>query len=203
VLNDISPVPWQTDTCIGDWHYKVGEKYKSAKKVVDLLVDIISKNGNLLLNFPLPASGELDAEEQKTLAGITDWTALNGEAIYATRPWKIFGEGPSTKVVIKANGQEFDPNEGKQPDLGPKDIRFTTKGETLYAFVQGWPDRELMIESLAMNGPQKPQKAVDVRLLGHDEALVFTHDARGLRVIMPGIKPATADVGIALRVRFV
>lgn len=203
VLNEISPVPWQTDTCIGEWHYKVGAEYKSAKKVVDLLVDIISKNGNLLLNFPLPASGELDAEEQKTLAGITDWMAVNGEGVFATRPWKIFGEGPATKVVVKSNGKEFDPNEGEKPDLGAKDIRFTTKGETLYAFVQGWPEGELVIESLALDGAQKPMKAVDVRLLGRDEALRFTHDAKGLRVTMPGAKPATADVGIALRVRFV
>ncbi|WP_263380962.1 alpha-L-fucosidase [Granulicella paludicola] len=203
VLNDISPVPWQTDTCIGEWHYKVGAKYKSAKKVIDLLVDIVSKNGNLLLNFPLPASGELDAEEQKTLAGITEWMAVNGEGVFSTRPWKIFGEGPATKVVVKSNGQEFDPNEGKKPDLGAKDIRFTTKGETLYAFVQGWPEGELVIESLALEGPQRPMKAVDVRLLGRDEALRFTHDAKGLRVTMPGAKPATADVGIGLRVRFV
>jgi alpha-L-fucosidase len=203
VAEGISANPWQTDTCIGDWHYNRGEKYKSAKKVIDLLTDIVSKNGNLLLNFPLPASGELDAEEQKTLAGITEWMSVNGEGVFATRPWKIFGEGPATKVVVKSNGKEFDPNEGKKPDLGAKDIRFTTKGETLYAFVQGWPEGELVIESLALNGPQRPRKGVDVRLLGRDEALRFTHDAKGLRVTMPGAKPATADVGIALRVRFV
>ena len=204
VLGEIDPNPWQTDTCIGQWHYKVGEKYKSPKKVIDMLVDIVSKNGNLLLNIPLPASGEPDAEELKVLAGITAWTQVNGEAIYATRPWKIFGEGPSTKVVIKPNGKEFDPNEGKKPDLTASDVRFTTKGETLYAMVMGWPESgEITIPSLALDGAQKPQKAVDVRMLGQEEALRFVHDGSGLRVSMLGAKPATADIGVALRVRFV
>jgi alpha-L-fucosidase len=169
---------------------------------LDLLVDIVSKNGNLLLNFPLPASGELDPEELKTLAGITEWMSVNGEGIFSTRPWKIFGEGPSTKIVIKANGEEFDPNEGKKPDLGATDIRFTTKGDTLYAFVQGWPQGQLRINSLALGGPLRPMKAVDVRLLGYCDALTFTHDDSALRVSLPAQKPLTADIGVTFRVRF-
>jgi alpha-L-fucosidase len=203
VLGEINPVPWQTDTCIGGWHYKVGEKYKTPKKVIDLLVDIVSKNGNLLLNFPLPASGELDPEELKVLEGITAWTSVNGEGIYATRPWKLYGEGPSTRVVIKPNGREFDPNEGKKPDLGPQDIRFTTKGQTLYAFVMGWPGAQCTIASLALAGPQSPRRAVDVRLLGREQPLPFTHDAQGLHVTFPSDRPATAELGVTLRVRFV
>jgi alpha-L-fucosidase len=203
VLGEIDPIPWQTDTCIGDWHYKVGEKYKTPKKVIDLLVDIVSKNGNLLLNFPLPASGELDPEEMKVLEGITAWTRVNGEGIYGTRPWKIYGEGPSTKVVIKPNGQEFDPNEGKKPDLVAEDIRFTTKGDTMYVFVMGWPAGDLKIGSLALGGPQQPMKAVDVRMLGNEEPLKFTHDATGLKVMFPANRPPASDIGVTLRVRFV
>jgi alpha-L-fucosidase len=202
VLDDISPNPWQTDTCIGQWHYNLGEKYKSAKKVIDLLVDIVSKNGNLLLNIPLPASGEPDPEELKVLAGITEWMSVNGEGIYSTRPWKIFGEGPAMKVVVPKNGQEFDPNEGKKPDLSALDIRFTTKGKTLYALVQGWPAGELVIQSLASESPQQPGKALDVRLLGRDEALKFTQDTTGLRVTLPSAKPPAADIGIGLRIHF-
>ena len=196
-------MPWQTDTCIGQWHYNVGEKYKTPKKVIDLLVDIVSKNGNLLLNFPLPASGELDPEEMQVLEGITAWMETNGEGIYGTRPWKIYGEGPSTHVVIKPNGQEFDPNEGKKPDMTAEDIRFTTKGKTIYAFIQGWPAGEVVISSLGTSSPQQPEKALDVRLLGRDEPLKFMQDATGLRVKLPTNKPATADIGIALRVRSV
>ncbi len=214
VLDNISPLPWQTDTCIGQWHYKVGQVYKTPKKVIDLLVDIVSKNGNLLLNIPLPASGMPDPEELRILEGITQWTSLNGEAIYATRPWKINGEGPAMNVVIKSNGKEFDPNEGKKPDLTAADIRFTTKGKTLYALVQGWPAGELVIKSLSTSnlsslaeggGPASLAvgKAADVRLLGREsEPLRFTQDTTGLRITLPTTKPTTADLGIALRINF-
>ena len=199
VLDDISPTPWQTDTCIGQWHYKRGIKYKTAKKVIDLMVDIVSKNGNLLLNFPLPNSGELDAEEMVTLNGITGWMAVNSEGIYGTRPWKIYGEGPSTKVVIAANGKEFDPNEGKKPDLTATDIRFTTKGSVIYAFVQGWPSGEAMISSLGTSSPQHPAKITGVSMLGRDGHLKFTQEASGLRVTLPANRPQTADIGITLK----
>jgi alpha-L-fucosidase len=198
VLDDIAPHPWQTDTCIGQWHYNRGIKYKPAKKVIDLLVDIVSKNGNLLLNFPLPNSGELDADELVTLAGITSWMAVNSEGIYTTRPWKIYGEGPSTKVAIAKNGKEFDPNEGKKPDLTASDVRFTTKGSTLYAFVQGWPTREALITSLGTDSPHAI-KITSARMLGHGENLKFLQQSDGLRVTLPSVEPATANIGITLK----
>jgi alpha-L-fucosidase len=199
VADEIWPTSWQTDTCIGQWHYKVGQQYKTPKKVIDLLVDIVSKNGNLLLNFPLPASGELDAEEKRVLQGITDWMSVNSEGIYNTRPWKINGEGPATKV--KPSNSRF--NENTALPLGANDVRFTTKGSILYAFVQGWPDGELVIRSLGTASPQAPSKAQDVRLLGRNEALKFTQDESGLRVTLPADKPATADIGVTLRVNFI
>jgi alpha-L-fucosidase len=168
-----------------------------------MLVDIVSKNGNLLLNFPLPASGELDADEMKTLEGITQWMRINSEGIYGTRPWKIYGEGPATKVVIAADPtKQFNPNEGKKPDLGAADIRFTTKGQTLYAFIQGWPDGELVIAALGSASSHKPAKVVDVRLLGRDVRVPFVQDANGLRVTLKGEIPTAAAIGVALRVRF-
>jgi alpha-L-fucosidase len=213
VLNQIDPVPWQTDTCIGDWHYKLGIKYKTPKKVIDMLVDIVSKNGNLLLNIPLPASGMPDPDELRILEAITQWTSINGEAIFSTRPWKINGEGPSMKVVIHTDPTKFDPNEGKQPDLTAQDIRFTTKGKTLYALVQGWPPSTLVIQSLSTSnlssfaeggGPASPAfgKVLDVRLLGRDEPLRFTQDTTGLHVTMPSTPTPASDLGIALRINF-
>ncbi len=209
VTDSIAAQPWQTDTCIGQWHYKVGQVYKTPKKVIDLLVDIVSKNGNLLLSIPLPASGQPDAEELRILASISQWMQINGEAIYATRPWVIYGEGPATKVVVPTTGTEFNPNEDKKPDLTFADVRFTTKGKTLYALVQGWPTQtgegrkpELLIRALGVNSPQQPEKAVDIRLLGRDEPLRFTQDFSGLRVILPAARPLTADIGVALRIRF-
>src|SRR5206468_6806833 len=97
VVDTIWPRPWQTDTCIGHWHYERGIPYKSPKIVIDLLADIVSRNGNLMLNFPLPASGMPDDNELAILSEVTDWMAVNGEAIYATRPWVLFGEGPATR----------------------------------------------------------------------------------------------------------
>jgi alpha-L-fucosidase len=194
VADDIWPEAWQTDTCIGNWHYKRGVHYKSAKKVIDMLVDIVSKNGNLLLNFPLPNSGQLDLEEMQTLDGITNWMAVNSEGIYSTRPWKIYGEGPGTKVLAGAGM-----NENKKPDLGAADVRFTAKGNVLYAFVQGWPGREAVVESLSA-GPQQTSKIESIQLLGSNENLQFKQDVAALRVALPGAKPATADIGIALKI---
>ncbi len=199
VEDGISPVPWQTDTCIGEWHYRRGAKYKTGKKVIDLLVDIVSKNGNLLLNFPLPNTGRLDPEELKTLDGITQWMAVNSEGIYATKPWKIYGEGPSTKVVIQSNGREFDPNEGKKPDLGAADIRYTTKGKAMYAFVQGWPGAEVVLPALGTASPQSPAKVQAVSLLGGPAGLKFAQEPAGLRVTLPESRPGASDIGITLK----
>jgi alpha-L-fucosidase len=200
VLDGISATPWQTDTCIGEWHYKRGVAYKSPKKVIDLLVDIVSKNGNLLLNFPLPNSGELDFAERQILAGITEWMSINSEGIYATRPWKIYGEGPSTKVVVANNGKEFDPNEGKKPDLSARDIRFTTKGSSLYAFVQGWPAGVLKVEALGTSSPQNPPKVAGVSLLGRTEELKFVQDVSGLHVTLPDAPTRGSEIGITLKI---
>jgi alpha-L-fucosidase len=195
----IASSPWQTDTCIGQWHYKVSQNYKSAKKVIDLLVEVVSKNGNLLLNFPLPASGELDAEEMQILQGITAWMSINGEGIFGTRPWTVFGEGPAMEAGV-ATGRF---NADKQPDYTWQDVCFTTKGEMLYAFIQGWPpQREVTIASLAAGGAQNARKALDVRMLGTDETLKFTQDAFGVRVALPEKRPAAAEIGIGLRVNF-
>jgi alpha-L-fucosidase len=201
VLDGIAPHPWQTDTCIGQWHYKRGQRYKSAKNVVDLLVDIVSKNGNLLLNFPLPNSGELDAEELKVLADLTAWMQVNSEGIYATKPWLIYGEGPSTKVA--ASKGMFDFNESKRPALGPEDIRFTTKGGTLYAFVQGWPTGgEAKVVSLGrqaeLAGKGAP-RITSAQMLGRSGNLRFRQQPEGLFVTLPGPAPATAGIGIALK----
>jgi alpha-L-fucosidase len=186
VLDGISPVPWQTDTCIGEWHYKRGTRYKSGKKVIDLLVDIVSKNGNLLLNIPLPNSGEPDYLELVTIAEITAWMKTNSEGIYGTRPWTIYGEGPSTQVKIGGGGF----NEGKKPDLGSTDVRFTTKGNLLYAHVMGWPDDAFVIKSLGSSNPIVQSKIVNVEMLGTDEKLKWTQTSDGLRISKPSVTPS-------------
>jgi alpha-L-fucosidase len=135
----------------------------------------------------------------RILQDITDWMAVNGEGIHATRPWKIKGEGPAMAIAVDPNARF---NEGVQPDLGAQDIRFTTKGATLFAFVQGWPQGGVTIRALGTASPQASVRVADVRLLGRDQALSFTQGFEALRVVLPAEKPATADVGIALRIRF-
>ncbi len=194
ISDAISNIPWQTDTCIGDWHYKKGQVYKTPKKVIDLLVDIVSKNGNLLLNFPLPNSGELDAEEMKVLEGITAWMAVNSEGIYGSRPWNIYGTGPSTAVVLSQTGF----NETKQPGLTAEDVRFTTKGKFLYAYVMGIPAGEFVIQLLGSKSTQQPGKILDVQLLGYHDKLHWKQESQGLKIRMPLAK--LSEIGIALKV---
>ncbi|MGJ5816654.1 alpha-L-fucosidase [Paludibaculum fermentans] len=182
----ILDLPWQTDTCIGDWFYKAGMQYKSAQTVVHMLADIVSKNGNLLLNFPLLPDGTLDAEESIVLEGITKWMASHGEAIHDTRPWTKFGEGPT-----QASGGMFSERSLKQ--YTAQDFRFTKKGEVLYAICLGVPTKQALIQSLAENAPQKVQR---VELLGRKQALKFQRSGQGLTVEMP------ADVAPDLAVVF-
>jgi alpha-L-fucosidase len=194
VSDGIAPNPWQTDTCIGQWHYKRGQQYKTAKKVIDLLTDIVSKNGNLLLNFPLPNSGELDWEEKVTLDGVTNWMQTNSEAIYSTRPWKIYGEGPSTTTKIVTGNF----NEDKQKDLTSEDVRFTAKGNTVYAFVLGWPAKQAVVNALGLASDQAPGNIRNVELLGHTAKLDWKQDEASLKVRMPPEK--ISDIAITLKV---
>lgn len=194
VVDKVWPNPWQTDTCIGDWHYNRQAKYKSPKTIIDMLVDIVSRNGNLLLNFPLPNSGALDSEESKTLSALTDWMGVNSEAIYDTRPWKIFGAGPGTA----ASKPDTRFNERNRKALTSEDVRFTTKGETLYAFMMGWPEREALVRPLAMSGDLPVGKIRNVELLGFQGKVTWKQDDAGLKVELPSEKPC--DYAIALKV---
>jgi len=195
VVDKIWPTAWQTDTCIGDWHYKRGIQYKSPKTVVDMLVDIVSRNGNLLLNFPLPSSGMLDPDELSVLSGITKWMAVNSEGIYSTRPWKIYGDGPSTKVV-KDPKSSF--NEKGRKAMTAEDVRFTTKGNTLYAFVMGWPEKQAVIPALGTNASPQFGKIEHVALLGHHANLKWTQAADGLKIELP--QQAPSDYGVTFKI---
>jgi alpha-L-fucosidase len=203
VVDRIWDEPWQTDTCIGNWHYDKEAKYKSPKIVIDMLVDIVSRNGNLLLNFPLPSSGMLDPEELKVLDEITKWMAVNSEAIYGTRPWKIFGESPAATAATQQGGsadhhQAGAFNERNRKQLTAEDIRFTKKGDALYAFSMGWPARRAKIAALALGGQHGAGKIHNVELLGFKGKLTWNQDTSGLAVEMPADKPS--DHAIVLKV---
>ena len=151
--------------------------YRKADWVIHTLVDIVSKNGNLRLNVVQRPDGSLDAEVEQLLADVGRWMDVNGEAIYATRPWRVYGEGP-----VKAAGKHFKEDFA----YSAKDIRFTTKGQTLYAIVLGWPaDGRLVIQSLAQATKLALGEVADVRLLGHDGKLNWSRDEKGLTVQLP------------------
>jgi alpha-L-fucosidase len=195
VVDRIWEEPWQTDTCIGHWHYDKEAQYKSPKIVIDMLVDIVSRNGNLLLNFPLPSNGMLDPEELKILAEITDWMAINSEAIYGTRPWKIFGAGAATEAAPKAQDvsqhhQAGAFNERFRKPLTAADVRFTAKGETLYAFVMGEPEKAARIPALALGGPQNLGKIRNVELLGAKGPVEWRQNETELVVQLPPVNPS-------------
>lgn len=194
IVDAIWPRPWQTDTCIGQWHYKRGQQYKTPKTVIDMLVDIVSRNGNLLLNFPLPSSGALDLEELNVLEGITNWMSVNAEGIHGTRPWKIFGEGPGTEPSAKQSSF----NEKSRKDLTAADVRFTTKGDTLYAFVMGWPEYQAVIRPLATNTGLRVGKIQSVQLLGSSGEPHWSQDDSGLKILVPQQKPS--DYAVAFKI---
>jgi alpha-L-fucosidase len=196
VANEILPNPWQTDTCIGQWHYNKGIKYKTGKTVIDLLCDIVSRNGNLMLNVPLPNSGAPDAEELKVVEDIAEWMALNSEGIYGTRPWKVSGNAAAAATVKEGGNEGF--NERNRNSLGASDVRFTTRNGALYAFVMGWPEKEAVIPTLALGGKLAVGKIRSVELLGHKGQVKFTQDETALKVGMPAVKPS--DHAIALKI---
>jgi alpha-L-fucosidase len=155
-----------------------------------MLVDITSKNGNLLLNVVLRPDGSLDPEVETMLHQLADWTAVNGEAIYGTRPWLVYGEG-----AVQAKGGAFKENF----QYSAKDIRFTTKGKTLYAIALGWPEEnKFTIRSLAKTDDMSANQIKRVELLGYKGKLNFTQTADGLTVELPNKK--LSDLTCSLRI---
>jgi alpha-L-fucosidase len=185
----IAPHPWQTDTCIGHWHYNraLYEKggYKSANQVVHFLCDIVAKNGNLLLSVPVRGDGTIDDKEIAVVEAIAGWMGRFSDAIYGTRPWKIAGEGP-TQVGGGAFGED-------KLTFSAADIRFTTKAGALYAITLGRPAETVTITTL------KDAAVERVEMVGSDAPLAFRKTGAGLEVSIP--PAASHDFGVALKIR--
>jgi len=184
-LPGIRPVFWQTDTSISknSWGYVKQQNYKTAGSIVGDLIDIVSKNGALLLNIGPRPDGTIPESEQEILLEIGRWLAVNGEGIYGTRPWKIYGEGP-TEVV----GGSF--NDTKRKPFTAEDIRFTAKGSTLYAIALAWPDNgKVTIKSLASGSKLTGKQISKVELLGSRQAIKWSRDTEGLNLELPQQKP--------------
>lgn len=183
-LKELRPYFWQTDTAVSknSWGYVQNHDYKNAGDIVGDLVDIVSKNGTLLLNIGPRPDGTIPEAEEQILRDIGRWLAVNGEAIYGSRPWQRFGEGP-TEVV------EGSFNDTKRPAFTGEDIRFTTKENTLYAICLGWPEETVVIKSLSANSPLQADQIAGISMLGTAEALSWSQDGSGLKISRPAQKP--------------
>ncbi|MFD2115318.1 alpha-L-fucosidase [Paenibacillus yanchengensis] len=180
-LDDIRDEFWQTDTSVSEnsWSHITNHKYKTAESIIGDLVDIVSKNGALLLNIGPRADGTIPEEEQQMLLDIGQWLDVNGQAIFSTRPWKVYGEGP-TEVV---SGSFSDT---KRAAFTSADIRFTTQAGKLYALILAIPeDGKVKITSLASSLRLYNKAVESVKLLGYTRELTWSHEADGLHVTLP------------------
>mgnify|MGYP003387905621 CR=1 FL=1 len=175
-MSEKKDFPWLTDDSIDwdSWSHTVDPNYKSTNRLIDFLVDVVSKNGGVLLNITPTAQGIIPQEVRTRLLEMGEWLAINGEAIYDTRPWHIYGEGP-------AEVTEGHLSEHKNPDNTAKDIRFTTNGDNLYATVLAWPSEPIAIRALA-KGSATISK---IRLLGSDEVLTWQQQEQALVINVP------------------
>lgn len=185
-LDSISPFPWQTDTSIGDWYYRTGQHYMSGTQVIQMLIDIVSKNGNLLLNVVQTPEGDLEPDVLNILNEIAEWIPANGEGIYGSRPWKIYGEGPSTEKNQEKG--TFGGIKDVRP-YGATDIRFTTKDKALYAYCMEAPAENIRIHSLGNNSKISAQKVASVKMLGSKEKLQWKQEADALVISKPTNMP--------------
>ena len=188
IAGGIVQYPWQSETCIGEWHYnrslfnQAGEYggYQSPTDIIHWLIDTVSKNGTFILNIPGRPDGTIDSKEIAVLDKMTEWMQVNGEAIYETRPWKVFGGGPAMSALPSSGGTKIS-------RLGSEDIRFTrNKADTVvYAFVLGWPHGEVLIRALGTSSPQMPGAVANVEWLGCTNKIQFQQTSAALRVQLP------------------
>lgn len=198
VAEGISPEPWQTDTSIGDWYYRTGQKYKTSAEIVQMLTDIVSKNGNLLINVVQTPEGDLEPDILSILDGVTAWVAVNGEGIYSTRPWAVYGEGPGTKA--QPRGQFGGLRDVPTNPYTAEDFRFTRSkdNKTLYAFCLGTPSSETRITSLGSSSKLAERPVASVQLLAGNRKLQWKQEPGALAIQIPEGLPVSPATGFKL-----
>lgn len=181
---DIKVLPYQNDTSVGDWHFRVGQEYRETAWYLRSLVENVSKNGNLLLAVPQRADGSLDEGQVKVLEEFAKWMEIGGEAIFGTHAWRKFGEGPAVWA-----GSEALSRKGRRDSFTEQDFRFTAKGNTVYAFLMAWPTggNSVIIRSLCEGS--EPVTITKVEMLGVQSPLSWKRTNDGLSIQLPPAKP--------------
>ncbi len=180
-MHELTPHTWLTDETVstGSWSYVEGLEYKPAREILHVLLDVVSKNGSMMLNVSPRADGTIPEEQQAVLMEIGDWLGRYGEAVYETRPWTVYGEGPTQ---LDAGGH-FLP----RVEYSPADVRYTTRGDTVYAVLLGWPGARattrLAAFAKARLGPGF--RVTGVSMLGASEPVAWEWRADGLEVTTP------------------
>jgi alpha-L-fucosidase len=197
-LDTLRLLPWQTDTSISihSWGYVEHDEYRTAKSLIHQLLDTVSKNGNLLLNVGPKSDGTIPDEARAVLIQMGDWLKLNGEAVFNTRPFTVFGEGPT-----KASKNSTEKNSDIQAYTA-EDVRFTSSrdGTLLYATVLGWPTSgELVVHTLFRGNPYLAASVCSVELLGSSNPISFHQLPDGLHLTMPSIAPP-GDIAYVFRI---
>jgi len=195
--------PWQSETCLGQWHYNrslfemPGEfgGYLPPATIIRWLIDTVSKNGTFILNVPGRPDGTIDSREVAVLDGVTAWMQVNGEAIFETRPWKIHGEGPHTVKKGAYQGASVG-------SMDAEDIRFTRNkaNDVVYAMLLGWPKGPAVVHALGQAAPTQPGRIAKVELLGTGASVNWKQLPDGLRVELPKQYKPVADYAAALKV---
>ena len=189
---DKHPLPWQTDTSVGrqTWGYTTDMIVKPAGEIIDALIDIVSKNGNLLLNIGPRADGIIPENQKQCLLDIGKWLDVNGEAIFGTRPWKIFGEGPTVEDLHSTHMNE---RANEDLEYTASDLRFTTKGEDLYVICLGVPESEILVKSLGYRSPYYDANIKKIQMLGSEKILEFEVQEEGLLIHLPKKHPDLSE----------
>ena len=200
--NEIMPYVWQSETCIGNWHYDRGlydapgefGGYLHPRNVIRWLVDTVSKNGVFVLNIPGRPDGTIDSKEIAVVDKITEWMTVNSEAIYETRPWSTFGEGPHRVAAGAFHGDSVS-------NLGANDVRFTRTKDSrvIYAIILGLPTQEMTIQALGLSGANSPGRIEKLEVLGARRAAAWKQTAKGLTVTVPESIAGIPEYGVTLK----
>ncbi len=203
LTSGIMQYPWQSETCIGEWHYQrsLAEGpgafggYLAPRDAIHWLVDTVSKNGTFILNVPGKPDGTIDDKEIAVLDEIAAWLRINGEAIFETRPWTVYGEGPNAVASGSFQGASISA-------LGEKDVRFTRNkaNNVIYAIFMGWPAWHAQIASLGLASKVTPGKIQNVTLLGSDAKVEWTQKDDALHLRLPFGLAVKNSYGAAIKI---